>query len=237
MGWGLASLGLGIATGGLEAYGQKRGQDQAARLSEARLQEALAALGIGRHDINRGFGQAVDEQRSSIGTLQQGVLNALASLDDGFASEVRRVMDERAQASAGLEQDLVGRGLYGSTAAVNFQRALSGDAQRAMGDIQARFSGARADTFLQGAGAVAGGQSGLANLFAQRGSALAGNQAQKASILTQHPVPVQNQFANFGQLGATGMQGIGMIQQGQQNAALIDAIRGLGGSGGQITGF
>ena len=51
---------------------------------------------------------------------------------------------------------------------------------------------------------------------------------QLESIVSQHPVPVTNAFAGFGQLGAAGMQGMGMIQQGQQHQALIEAINGLG---------
>lgn len=228
MSWGLSALsaGMGLAGAGIAAYGEKRAQDKAARISQGRLDEAMGFLGQGQTHLELGYKNAIGAQQSAIGTLQQGVLNALGSLDDGFAAEVRRVMDERAQASANLDQDMVGRGLYGSTAAMNFQRALSGDAQRAMGDIASRFAGARSGTFLQGAGMVAGGQSGLAGLHAQRGTALAGLQGQRASILTQAPVPVSNPLAGFGQLGAFGMQAVGQYQQGQQNDALIAAIRG-----------
>lgn len=225
MGWGFAGLASGLLGGGLSAYGEYKAQKKAAKTSSERLDRALGLLDQGAGDIRGGFDEAMDFGEAALSTTQRGVLDALAALDDGFAAEVRRVMDERAAASANLEQDLTSRGLYGSTAAVNFQRALSGDAQRAMGDIAARFAGGRAQTFLQGAGAVATAQQGLGGLAAQRGMALAGVQGQKASALTQAPVPVINPLAGFGQLGAFGMQAAGMAQQANFQNQYLDILR------------
>lgn len=228
----LGGLGLagGFLGGALSSYGEYKAQKKAAKTGEERLNRALGFLGTGEKQLTAGFAGAEDAARDAISTTQRGVLDALAALDDGFAAEVRRVMEESAVAQANLDQDLTSRGLYGSTAALNFRRALSGDAQRAMGDIAARFAGGRAGTVLQGAGAVASAQQGLGSVLAGRGQALAGLQGQRASALTQAPIPVANPLAGFGQLGAFGLQAAGMAQQSSFNEDYLDILRSGGGA-------
>lgn len=217
-----AALGLG----GLSAVGGALGASKARKRQSDNTNAAMSALGAATSYTNQGFNEGLRTQAGAISTAQQGVMNALSALDDGFANEVRRVLEQKAQAAANLDQDLIGRGLYGSTAGVNFQRALSGDAQRAMGDLAAQFSGAKSGTVLQGAGLVSGAQQNLASMQIGRGSALAGIEAQRASVFAGQDVGYNNPFAAAGQLGGFALQAEGLSQQAQQNKDLIAAING-----------
>lgn len=223
-----AALGLGAAS----AVGGALGASKARKRASENLNAAMSALGASTSYVNQGYNEGLNTQRGAIGTAQQGVLQALAALDDGFAVEVRRVLEERAQASANLDQDLIGRGLHGSTAAVNFQRALSSDAQRAMGDLASRFAGAKSGTVLQGAGLVSGAQQNLAQMQIGRGGALASIEAQRASLYAGADVGYNNPFAAAGQLGGFALQAQGLANQASTNEALLAAIR----SGGPPTG-
>ena len=226
---GAIGLGLGLVGGLVSARGERRGQRRAAGEQRRNTERGLGFLAQGQRSIESGFSEASGFLNNSLGTVQRGVLDALAALDDGFASEVRRVIDERAVLQANLDQDLTSRGLGNSTAAVNFHRALRSDTQRAIADTQAQFAGARSQTFLQGAGAVANVQGAQANLAAQRGTALAGVDGQRAALIGGAPVPVINNQAWAGQLGGLALQGASLIQGGRNNAALVDAINGRGG--------
>lgn len=210
-----------IAAGALDIAGNLYGQHQAAKEQKRNTQGAIDYLNGARSVNVAGFERARRFAGDATARLEQGALDALAALDDGFAMEVRRVLESAAQQSAGLTQDLVGRGLYGSTAALNFQRALNQDTQRAVAETTAAFSGARSGVIMQGAQSVAGGLGNQASVEISRAGALGNINAQQASILAGAPVPVMNPLEGIGQLGAA-------YQSSQNNQALITAIQGIG---------
>lgn len=228
----------GLVGGAVSAFGEARGQRRAAKRQDANFDQARRDINDSAPLLHEGFARGAQELRGSIGTIQRGVLEALAALDDGFASEVRRVIDERSVLQANLDQDLASRGLANSTAAVNFQRALRTDTQRSIADTQAQFARDRSNVIFGGAQGVAGVQGNLAQLAVGRGQALANLNTQRANILTSQPIPVQNNLAAFGQLGGLALQGGSLLQQQSNNEALLAAIRRSGSSGSApITGF
>lgn len=207
-----AVSGLGSLTESLFGYKSSKaraGQDKAT------WRQSLDLYGKFLNDPNGYLQQGEGAMRGAIGTLNRGFGDAKMQL--GMAGNAARqtTVTGGKQAAAGMQQSMISRGLYGTTALDNAQRGISSDVSRRLAQIDEEVGSMFAGLATQRAGAVAGAQQGLGQFFqgayGQKQNAL----ENYINLLRDKPYAFSN-GAYFGNaLGAAGQQlaqGLGLGQ-------------------------
>lgn len=154
---GGASLGQSLL--GYKSSKARAGQDKAA------WRQSLDLYGKFLNDPNGYLQQGEGAMRGAIGTLNRGFADAKQQL--GMAGNAARqtTVTGGNQAAAGMQQSMISRGLYGTTALDNAQRGISSDVSRRLAQIDEEVGSMFAGLATQRAGAVAGAQQGLGQFF------------------------------------------------------------------------
>lgn len=173
---GAAITGITSLIGGL--LGSK-GKKKAA-LEKRRLHQQAVGIYEGfmkdpKYDPLRGEGMYKD----AIGSVQQGFQGAKRNLSLAGTTARQSVVTGGQQAAANMQQSMMSRGLFGTTAFDNAQRGISSDVSRNLASVN------------ENVGRM------MSALSAQRGMAVAGAQQNLGQFYGQATALKQNQIENF----------------------------------------
>lgn len=232
----LGGIGLAAsALGGISsAIGGRREARRARRDVDRRESRALGAIGDAQSDFESGFGFGDQGFRLALEDAQLTRSRAMSFADDVLRQEVQRLMEERESARAASDQDLVSRGLFGSTVATNQQSQIGFLANRAASDASARFvqdrvaRDAALSSSVQGL-MVAGGQNRV-----DQASQIAAINANRANVVGGTPiVQVPSGLSTAGQIAGIAGNALGQASAAGQRDKVLDGFSTfLGGLGG-----
>lgn len=167
-------------------------------------------------------GYALTELRRSLGILEEGEIQGSALLREmldsieGYQQQqlgmtsvaetngYRAINDNYQRSSAGVEQMLSRRGLSGTTAGANFQRAAATDYTRQLGGLDASLSQQRVGILGRSGAQYAQGLGNLAQHSSNFANARAGVFRDKAAVYQNYQFQSNpNIAAGYGQLGAS----------------------------------
>lgn len=172
MPWGAIA---GAALGAIgSAYGAKK--DRAERRSVRDDQFDVIARGI--QALNNSGERALPYLQEMFSIIDNSEQRALAMTSPMAAQGYRAVSDMYRQGQGQLNQNLASRGLYNSTAAMNFQRGLGAQYARDAGQIDAMLAGMRGGIIQNAGSARMGVNQALANMelgLGQRRAQMLGN--------------------------------------------------------------
>ncbi len=119
------------------------------------------------NDPNSYLNRGESAMKGAVGTLNRGFLDAKRNLSMAGQNAKQTTITGGNQASAGMQQSMISRGLYGTTALDNAQRGISSDVSRRLAQIDEEVGGMYANLATQRAGAVAGAQQALGGFYGQ----------------------------------------------------------------------
>ena len=232
----LAGLAIGsFAASAFDSIGKAKSARKASRKQDRYIERADGRL----HEAETLFD---DEQplaqgffRGALDDAQATRSRVLSYADAGFRQEIERVMRSRDQAKARATQDMIGRGLFSSTAATSRQRGIDSDASRIAGEVGASFAQRRAGIDLQASGNVQNAMSQLGNLIRAQTQDKVANKMAQANLWAGAPVvATPHPLSTAGQLVGHGVSAYQGYAQARQDEELLKAIQGLSGTpGGQ----
>lgn len=148
----------GAVVGGASLLGGMLGRGAAKE--EAKRKEALYKQSVGMYgdfynDPNSLLNRGERSMRGAMGAINTGFGEAQRYIG-GIGSAARRTaLTQGARATAGMQQSMASRGLYGTTAYDNASRGISSDISRNLMQIDAQVGQTMASLSTQRAGALA----------------------------------------------------------------------------------
>lgn len=233
---GLAAVALGAA-GVADSVGRAKSARDAAGRQNKYIRRASDRLEQAETILEESQPESRFYMDRMLGDAEATRSRVLRYADEGLRAEIDRVMRSRDQAKARSTQDMIGRGLFSSTAATSAQRGIDADASRIAGDVGAQFASQRAGLDLAASGNVQNAMSQVANFIRAQTQDRVANKNAQANLWAGAPVvATPSPLSTAGQaLGSATNAYIG-YQQYNQNRDMLEAIRGLGGAPAGSTG-
>lgn len=230
----LGGIGLAAVGGIADAIGGRKEAKRARRDVEERERRQLGFLSDSEAGFEEAFGFAEQGFANALEDARLTRSRSLRFADDMLRQEVQRIFEERDAAQAASDQDLVSRGLFGSTVATNQQSQIGFLANRAASDASARFvqdrvaRDAALSSSVQGL-MVAGGQNRV-----DQASQIAAINANRANVVGGTPiVQVPSGLSTAGQIAGIAGNALGQASAAGQRDKVLDGFSTfLGGLGG-----
>lgn len=168
--------------------------------NEARIKSIYDNLYPSMEADNAEAGQFLAEGE---GIIDRGVTASLGAITGAGAAAKRATIDQGRQTLSGVQQDLVGSGLFNSTVAPQARIAVNASVSRSLADIDAALAELRSGTIMQGAQMKAGARAQRAGNAINRSSNRLAWGSNYASTLggIQH-VGQPSKFEQLLQIGA-----------------------------------
>ena len=167
----------GLVAGGIGLLGGLFGKEDPAK-KQAKQMMGLYKQAQGKQDWL--YGQAMQQQQQILPTLQKGYAKANKFAEMYGKSARQSAFDQSKQAGGAMQQSMMQRGLYNTTAFDNAQRGISADLSRTLMGIDESVAGMKGQLATQQAAAEAGAMgamSGFYQNYAGANTALLGAQA------------------------------------------------------------
>ncbi len=168
-------------------------------------QQANSLFGI----LNQQFSKGTPLMEQAVGEVRGGFDKALATASNFGSGERSGILAREKQRLGNARGRLAGSGLYSSTGAINAERGIGADTDRALLNVTGQQSGLMSGLQSQQGMAVGGALSNLANYLASKAQLAGGMGGNLASILSQFQFQAGgSQFSQFAGLAGTVIGGM-----------------------------
>jgi hypothetical protein len=162
VGIGALMSGAGILGGAL--FGKK---DPA----EKQFKEMMKLYGKAKNEQGWLYGQALQQQKAMLPTIQKGYAKANKFAEMYGQTARQGAMDQSKQAGSAMQQSMMQRGLYNTTAFDNASRGISADLTRTLMGIDESVAGMKGQLATSQAQAEAGAMGAMSGFYQNYASA------------------------------------------------------------------
>jgi hypothetical protein len=205
-----------LIAGGLAAGGQILGGLLGSSAAKKRAAEqrglhkqALGIYGDFMNDPNSYLTRGERSMQGALGAIDQGYAEAARNLGGIGAAARRTALGQAKQATAGMQQSMISRGLYGTTAFDNAQRGISSDLSRNLMNVNAQVGQMRAGLAQQQAMAKSSALQSLGSYQASAYGAKQNTMENYINLLRDKPA----KFSSTAAFGQTLGQALGTFGQ------------------------